>query len=179
MLEQRTQLGLTTTWSRSSSSEHTTDKYNITIASFIEIYLNDFLFPQVKIYKKTNGEYGIADETHNIAVSQLNTVCSFIGKKMLQKITSKEIETLQNDLRIKYSSPYAIHLMDQLKRVFNKAISWNYIKLDPMEDLERPRIKKPEVIPYSIGEVNRMLKKADEMTVKHPCTSDWRSIPLI
>lgn len=96
----------------------------------VERFLNDWL-----ISKKTS----IRESTYSSYQYVVKSVVSKIGKEKLKDITTRRITSLYNDFALIYSSNRLADIHKVLKMAFAQAKQLNEIKIDPMENVKKPK----------------------------------------
>jgi len=111
------------------------NKKNITVAGFIDIFIEKYLLQKPRIQRIT---------VNNITY-KLRIVASFIGRKKLQALTPETLQELQNRLFMKYAESSAVSIMRTFKQVLKRAVVWKYLVADPSQGLDSftPIIEKP------------------------------------
>jgi hypothetical protein len=76
-----------------------------------------------------------------------NHILPLIGIEKLQNSTIEKMNDLKNELLLRYAPNTVKNDLVQLSRVLNIAVLWEYIKVNPLKSIERPRAesKKPEI----------------------------------
>ncbi len=129
---------------------------NLTVTDFLKIYLEDFIIP------RTKAKDGTRESSAKTIESILrNTIVPYVGSKKLQSLSVKDVDDLQNELRIKYKSSYARSAIDQFKRVLKMAERWKYIKENLVLDIERPKVRIDKPLTLSVDQLSCLLKEAD------------------
>lgn len=112
------------------------NKKNITVAEFIDIFIEKYLLQKPRIQKLT---------IEHIRNRLKKGIIPFVGKKKLQALTPEILQELQNRLFLKYAESTAIVTMRAFKQVLKRAVVWKYLVSDPSQGLDSfaPLIEKP------------------------------------
>jgi integrase len=112
------------------------NKKNITVAEFIDIFVEKYLLQKPRIQKITIDSF----------IYRLKKgIIPFVGKKKLQSLTPENLQELQNRLFLKYAESTAIVTIRAFKQVLKRAVVWKYLVSDPSQGLDSfaPVIEKP------------------------------------
>jgi integrase len=112
------------------------NKKNITVAEFIDIFIEKYLLQKPRIQKIT---------IDSLKTKLQKGIVPFIGKKRLQSLTPESLQDLQNKLFLKYAESTAIIAMRAFKQVLKRAVVWKFLVSDPSQGLDSftPIIEKP------------------------------------
>jgi integrase len=83
------------------------------------------------------------------------------GNYNLSDITTGNLQTFIADRRRIVSSKTVCNEIVVMKEMFKHAYRWGYLKINPAEYVERPKITKPEIEILTPEEVEKFLSKAD------------------
>jgi integrase len=128
-------------------------KSNITISEFVALFLQKYLGPKLNDSLKDSSLKTIETNLRNHALS-------LIGNEKLQNSTIEKMNDLKNELLSRYAPNTVKNDLVQLSRVFNIAVLWEYLKVNPLKSIERPKAetKKPEI--YEEEEFEYLIKNA-------------------
>lgn len=82
------------------------------------------------------------------------------GHYQMTDIMTVHLQTFVAHRLKKVSAKTATNEIVILKEMFKHALRWGYLKLNPAEYLERPRVTKPEIEILSPAEISALLEKA-------------------
>jgi hypothetical protein len=120
------------------------EKSNITVANFIELYLENYITKRPNVHKMTIDSIKSGFKTSNVPI---------IGHLKLKDLNPEIMQKLQNKLLEKYAPGTVKVRINDFKRVLRRAVIWHYLPYDPSIDLdsvivdydtEKPDILSPE-----------------------------------
>ena len=82
------------------------------------------------------------------------------GHYQMTDIMTGHLQTFVSDRLKSVSAKTATNEIVVIKEMFKHALRWGYLKLNPAEYLERPRLTKPEIEILSPAEITLLLEKA-------------------
>lgn len=122
---------------------------NITFEKFTEHWLKTYAEPQVK--PSTYAGY------KNIIEKHLTPVLKDLK---LSEITTGQLQVFVADRQKDVSAKTVCNEIVVIKEMFKHAHRWGYLKINPAEHLERPKLTKPDIEILTPDEVEKLLDKA-------------------
>lgn len=120
-----------------------------TFKEFSEVWLNSYAAPSVK----PSTLAGYKDIIERLLIPTF-------GYYQITEIATGHLQAFIADRLKSVSAKTATNEIVVIKEMFKHALRWGYLKLNPAEYLERPRIVKPEIEILSPDEIAMLLEKA-------------------
>lgn len=124
----------------------------------------------VAFIKKCEGNVGIT--TINNYKRLLKNILPFIGQYKLSKITPQMLNTMysklkigQNGKELSYNSMYDYYKV--INVMFNQAIFWEFLDINPNKRANKPKKQKIERKFYDIEQVNKLVSCLDNECIKY------------
>lgn len=132
------------------------NKSKITVKELMEEWL---------AYSKPNW----SPKTYINNVHWVNNIVECLGHIKLQELNSKLLEDFYNELRTNttYSDKTIQHHYTIITTALNKAVVWGYIRNNPNSKIEKPKVRKKEIVCYSPEEVEELIKVLQNEPIKY------------
>lgn len=122
---------------------------NMTLAEFLDIWLNDYAKPK---YKPT-----VFDVESTIINRRIIPV---LGRQKIQQIKPLTITRFYNELAAEYSPDYVRHIHAILRKALRQALKWDMLAINPMDKVDSPKLKKKEMKVWTLEECLHFLNVA-------------------
>lgn len=126
------------------------DLPKITFSAFADLWLTTYAEAHVKPSTYAGYEH----------VVKKNLKPAFESRQLLSDITLKDLQDYIAERKKKVSSKTACNEVVIIKEMFKHAHRWEYLKTNPAEHLERPKLVKTEIEILSPDEVERLFAGA-------------------
>ena len=105
-------------------------------------------------------------------ISMLPIINDVIGKYKINQITPLILENFYNKLRMRenkkqLSENTILHYYVLIGAIFNKAIKWRIIDINPNKSVDRPQMIKKQARYYDIEQIKDLLKIVNKLPLKY------------
>jgi len=133
---------------REVSSGSYRDIKKATFAEFSERWLN--IYAEMKTKPSTLSSYRDITKNHLVP---------YMGDYLLRDIDTAMLQEYVASRLKKVKPKTVINELVPVKEMFKHAVKWGYLKFNPAEDVERPRVEKEEMEILTPGEIRLFLER--------------------
>ena len=124
------------------------------------------------IWMKQHVESKLAPKTIESYRQMLPYVIKTIGQYKITKLNPYIIETLYNKLRDrptekKLTDNTILHYYTMINVIFNKAVKWKFLEVNPNQYIDRPKVAKKEIPYYNLEQVKYLFNSIKNEPLKY------------